>query len=94
MRPYPLTPQVMNGTGDSGSLSQGSLGVAPGRPVAFGGRHAVLIAASTAGCQEYALFEPIVAPTREYGSGAFVDNKIRLPSSGVPVDNATRIPST
>jgi hypothetical protein len=52
---------------------------------------AVLIAASTVGCQEYALFEPIVALTRECVLSVFVDNQIRTISSGTAVDDAARI---
>jgi hypothetical protein len=37
-RPYPLIPQVMNGTGALRQFVPRSLGIAPGRPLAIGQR--------------------------------------------------------
>jgi hypothetical protein len=40
-RPYPLIPQVMNGTGALRQFVPRSLGIAPGRPLAFGQRQSL-----------------------------------------------------
>jgi hypothetical protein len=42
-RPYPLIPQVMNGTGALRQFVPRSLGIAPGRPLAIGPRHSLTI---------------------------------------------------
>ena len=40
-RPYPLIPQVMNGTGALRQFVPRSLGIAPGRPLAIGQRQSL-----------------------------------------------------
>jgi len=42
-RPYPLIPQVMNGTGALRQFVPRSLGIAPGRPLAIGQRQSLTI---------------------------------------------------